>query len=63
MPIFFQKHKNIQRRPLQENNFSSLVPLRIVLKLSFDNLKADVKQLKHEIEHKNMIGKKKPIRN
>jgi hypothetical protein len=37
---------------LQENNFSSIVPLGTVLELSFDDLDADSKQYKYKIEHK-----------
>jgi|CoawatStandDraft_6_1074263.scaffolds.fasta_scaffold02904_4 hypothetical protein len=50
--ISAQNIKTIQLRPLQENNFSSIVPLGTVLKLSFDDLEADSKQLKYKIEHK-----------
>jgi hypothetical protein len=47
-----QQIKTIQLRPLQENSFSSIVPLGTVLELSFDDLEADSKQLKYKIEHK-----------
>jgi hypothetical protein len=47
-----QNIKTIQLRPLQENNFSSIVPLGTVLELSFDDLDADSKQYKYKIEHK-----------
>jgi hypothetical protein len=46
-----QNIKTIQLRPLQENNFSSIVPLGTILELSFDDLDADSKQLKYKIEH------------
>ena len=47
-----QQIKTIQLRPLGENNFSAIVPLGTVLKLSFDDLDADSKQYKYKIEHK-----------
>jgi len=47
-----QNIKTIQLRPLQENNFSSIVPLGTVLELSFDDLDADSKQYKYKIAHK-----------
>lgn len=50
--ISAQNITTIQLRPLQENNFSSIVPLGTVLELSFDDLEADSKQLKYKIEHK-----------
>ena len=50
--FFSQQIKTIQLRPLQENSFSSIVPLGTVLELSFDDLEADSKQLKYKIEHK-----------
>lgn len=43
--------KSIQLRPLQENNFSSIVPLGTVLELSFDDLDADQKEYSYKIEH------------
>lgn len=47
-----QNIKTIQLRPLQENNFSSIVPLGTVLELSFDDLDADSKQYKYKVAHK-----------
>jgi hypothetical protein len=47
-----QNIKTIQLRPLQEHNFSSIVPLGTVLELSFDDLNADSKQYKYKIAHK-----------
>ncbi|MFT5672859.1 MAG: hypothetical protein ACI9JT_001496, partial [Polaribacter sp.] len=47
-----QNIKTIQLRPLQENNFSSIVPLGTVLELSFDDLDADSKEYSYKIEHK-----------
>ncbi|MFY9241946.1 MAG: DUF5103 domain-containing protein [Polaribacter sp.] len=46
-----QNLKSIQLRPFQENNYSSIVPLGIVLELSFDDLDADGKEYKYRIEH------------
>ena len=46
-----QNIKSIQLRPLQENNFSSIVPLGTVLELSFDDLDADSKDYQYKIEH------------
>ena len=48
---FSQNIKSIQLRPLQENNFSSIVPLGTVLELSFDDLDADSKDYQYKIEH------------
>ena len=56
--LFFAAHfqsqtiKSIQLRPLQENNFSFIVPLGTVLELSFDDLEADSKEYQYKIEHK-----------
>jgi hypothetical protein len=47
-----QNIKTIQLRPLQENNFSAIVPLGTVLELSFDDLDADSKDYQYKIEHK-----------
>jgi hypothetical protein len=47
-----QNIKTIQLRPLQENNFSSIVPVGTVLELSFDDLDADSKQYKYKVAHK-----------
>lgn len=46
-----QNIKTIQLRPLQENNFSAIVPLGTVLELSFDDLDADSKEYQYKIEH------------
>ena len=46
-----QNIKSIQLRPLQENHYSSIVPLGTVLELSFDDLDADAKDYKYRIEH------------
>ncbi|PQB08058.1 DUF5103 domain-containing protein [Polaribacter filamentus] len=49
--FFAQNIKSIQLRTLQENNYSSIVPLGSVLELSFDDLDADGKDYKYRIEH------------
>jgi hypothetical protein len=49
--VVSQNIKSIQLRPLQENNFSSIVPLGTVLELSFDDLDADSKDYQYKIEH------------
>lgn len=49
--IFSQNIKSVQLRPLQENNFSSIVPLGTVLELSFDDLDADSKEYQYKVEH------------
>ena len=49
--LFTQNIKSIQLRPLQENNYSSIVPLGTVLELSFDDLDADSKDYNYRIEH------------
>ena len=41
----------IQLRPLQENNFSAIVPLGTSLEISFDDLEADSKDYQYKIEH------------
>ena len=46
-----QSIKSIQLRPLQENNYSAIVPLGTVLELSFDDLEADSKDYQYKIEH------------
>ncbi|APZ46499.1 DUF5103 domain-containing protein [Polaribacter reichenbachii] len=46
-----QNIKSIQLRPLQENNYSSIVPLGTVLELSFDDLDADAKDYRYRIQH------------
>ncbi|WP_288955595.1 DUF5103 domain-containing protein [uncultured Polaribacter sp.] len=48
---FSQNIKSIQLRPLQENNFSTIVPLGTILELSFDDLDADSKDYQYKIEH------------
>jgi hypothetical protein len=49
--LFSQNIKSVQLRPLQENNFSSIVPLGTVLELSFDDLDADSKDYQYKVEH------------
>ena len=49
--FFSQNIKSIQLRPLQENNFSTIVPLGTSLELSFDDLDADSKDYQYKIEH------------
>ncbi len=49
--FFSQNIKSIQLRPLQENNFSTIVPLGTSLELSFDDLEADNKNYQYKIEH------------
>ena len=49
--IVSQNIKSIQLRPLQENNFTSIVPLGTVLELSFDDLDNDSKDYQYKIEH------------
>jgi hypothetical protein len=49
--FFAQNIKSIQLRPLQENNYSSIMPLGTVLELSFDDLDADSKDYDYRIEH------------
>ena len=46
-----QNIKSIQLRPLQENNYSAIVPLGTILELSFDDLEADSKDYSYKIEH------------
>jgi hypothetical protein len=53
-----QNIKSIQLRPLQENNFSSIVPLGTPLELSFDDLDADSKDYQYKIEHMTHDWKK-----
>ena len=48
---YSQNIKSIQLRPLQKNNFSTIVPLGTVLELSFDDLDADSKDYQYKIEH------------
>ena len=49
--FFSQNIKSIQLRPLQENNFSAIVPLGSPLEISFDDLDADSKDYQYKIEH------------
>ena len=49
--IVSQNIKSIQLRPLQENNYSAIVPLGNVLELSFDDLDNDSKDYQYKIEH------------
>lgn len=49
--FFSQNIKSIQLRPLQENNFSAIVPLGTPLEISFDDLEADSKDYQYKIEH------------
>ena len=49
--IVSQNIKSIQLRPLQENNYSAIVPLGTVLELSFDDLDNDSKDYQYKIEH------------
>lgn len=51
LKTFSQNIKSIQLRPLQENNFSAIVPLGTVLELSFDDLDNDDKQYQYKIQH------------
>ncbi len=48
-----QNIKSVQLRPLQKNNFTSIVPLGTVLELSFDDLDADSKDYQYKVEHMN----------
>jgi hypothetical protein len=49
--FFSQNIKSIQLRPLQENNFSAIVPLGTPLEISFDDIDADSKDYQYKIEH------------
>ncbi|MGB0892412.1 MAG: DUF5103 domain-containing protein [Flavobacteriaceae bacterium] len=51
--LIAQNIKSIQLKPLQKNNFTSIVPLGTVLELSFDDLDADSKDYQYKIEHMN----------
>lgn len=53
-----QNIKSIQLKPLQENNFSAIVPLGTVLELSFDDLEADSKDYSYRVEHMTHDWKK-----
>ncbi|WP_369047948.1 DUF5103 domain-containing protein [Tenacibaculum sp. UWU-22] len=46
-----QQIKTIQLRPLNSGEFSAIVPLGSVLKLSFDDLDGDSKEYQYKIEH------------
>lgn len=45
--------KSIQLKPLQQNNFSIIVPMTSTLELSFDDLEGDQKDYYYKIEHMN----------
>ena len=45
--------KSIQLKPLQENNFSIVVPFGSTLELSFDDLEGDQKDYYYKIEQMN----------
>jgi len=53
-----QQIKSIQLKPLQENVFTSIVPLGTVLELSFDDLEADSPNYQYKIEHMTHDWKK-----
>jgi hypothetical protein len=53
--------KTIQFKPLQKDNFSSIVPLGTVLKLSFDDLEADQKEYSYKITHMDYDWEKSDI--
>ncbi|MBU3010381.1 DUF5103 domain-containing protein [Polaribacter vadi] len=55
---YSQSIKSIQLRTLQENNYSSIVPLGTLLELSFDDLDADAKDYRYRIEHMTHDWKK-----
>ncbi|MBS9774795.1 MAG: DUF5103 domain-containing protein [Tenacibaculum sp.] len=46
-----QNIKTIQLRPVNDKQYSAIVPLGNVLELSFDDLEADNKQYQYKIEH------------
>lgn len=48
---FTQQIKSIQLKPLQENNFSTIIPLGTPLELSFDDLDGDSKDYQYKIQH------------
>jgi hypothetical protein len=61
---FSQKNiKSIQIKPLEQNNFSTIVPLGKTLQLSFDDLDADQKEYSYKIEHMNSDWKPSRISN
>ncbi len=43
--------KSVQLRPLQENNFSNIVPLGTVLELSFDDVSGESPDYYYKVEH------------
>ncbi|SDR69183.1 protein of unknown function [Polaribacter sp. KT25b] len=49
--FFAQNIKSIQLRPLQEDNYSAIMPLGTIFELSFDDLDADSKDYNYKIEH------------
>lgn len=49
--VFSQYIKSIQLRPLQENQFTAVVPLGKTLELSFDDLEGDQKEYYYKVEH------------
>jgi len=53
--------KSIQLKPLEETNFSTIVPLGNTLQLSFDDLDADQKEYSYKIEHMNSEWKPSTI--
>ncbi len=53
-----QNIKSVQLRQLEDNNFSTIVPLGTVLELSFDDLDADSKDYAYRIEHMTHDWKK-----
>jgi len=50
-PTHSQVIKSIQLKPLQKNNFSTIVPLGSLIELSFDDLEADSKEYQYKIQH------------
>lgn len=49
---FAQKNiKSIQLKPLDKNNFSTIIPLGATLELTFDDIEADQKEYSYKIEH------------
>ncbi|WP_438973673.1 type IX secretion system plug protein domain-containing protein, partial [Polaribacter sp.] len=53
IPFYSQNIKSIQLRPLAKNSYTAIVPLGTSLRLSFDDLEADVKDYRYRIEHMN----------
>lgn len=56
-----QNIKTIQLKPLEPNNFSTIVPLGTTLELSFDDLDADQKNYYYKIEHMTFDWKQSDI--